>query len=149
MSRELDSLARGPLAMAAALALSLAVLWALLSQGITQHLVPPPENVGQSFFTSLKAHNYQAAHDELSVDLRQQVDAETLKQLNERLEAAGLSIDRASGESSHIQGTAATADIRVMLANGTEHSLTMPFTQDQGLWYIASLAPLEALVGAP
>jgi hypothetical protein len=149
MNRTLDSLARGPLAIAAVLAVSLAILWLLIGQGVTRFIVPPPENVGQLFFTSLKAHNFQSAHDHLSEDLRQQVAVSDLQQMTERLEQAAQRIEQASGESSQTQDASATAEIKLTMQDGTERTVAVPFTQENGLWQISSLAPLEALVGAP
>ena len=149
MNHDLDSLARGPLAIAAALAVALAVLWALVTQGVTHFIVPPPEEVGQLFFTSLKAHNFQAAHDQLSEELRQQVSPDDLQAMTERLEAATNGIDQASGENPQTQGQTATAEVKVKLQNGSEQTVQVPFAQEQGLWQIASLAPLEALAGTP
>ena len=149
MNHDLDSLARGPLAIAAALVLALAVLGALTAQGVTQFIVPPPHQVGQMFFTSLKAHNFTAAHEQLSEDLGQQVTVDDLKRLTERLEESAEGIDQASGENPRAQGKTATADVKVRLANGREQTVQVPFRLENGLWHITSLAPLEALAGPP
>ncbi len=147
MNRDLDSLARGPLLMVAALAVALAALWALLSQGVTEYIVPKPEQVGQTFFTSLKAHNFGSARDQLSSDLQQSVSAEDLREMTARLNAATDGIEQARGKASQVQGQSATAEVSVKLKNGDERTLDVPLTQTNGLWHITSLAPLEALSG--
>jgi hypothetical protein len=149
MNRDLQTLARGPLLIAALALLVVGAQWALVSQGANKFIVPPPDRVGQQFFTSLKAHNFQAAHDQLSEDLRQQVSADDLEAMTERLEQATQGIHQANGENPHTQGRTATADVKVKLENGHEQTVQVPFTQEQGLWQITSLAPLEALGGTP
>jgi hypothetical protein len=148
MKQALNSLARGPLLVAAALMMALAVLWALVSQGHAQYLVPPPEQVGQSFLTSLKAHNFEAAHGQLSEDLQQQVSAADLREMNARLDAARTGIEQASGQTAQTQGQTGTATVKVKLKDGTEQTVDWPVRQENGLWSITSLAPLEALIGS-
>ena len=149
MNRALESLVRGPLAITAVLVTALAILWALVAQGMTQFIVTPPDRVGQLFFGSLIAHNFQAAHGDLSRPMQAQVAVDNLRQLAERLEQAGRGIESASGESAQRQGQSATAEVKLTLADGTERTLTLTFTQENGVWRLSSLAPLEALVAAP
>jgi hypothetical protein len=149
MRPALNSLARGPLLVVAALIVALAVLWALVSQGYTQFIVPPPEQVGQSFFNSLKSHDFGAAREQLSQDLQQQVSADDLRQMNARLDAAKTGIEQASGQTAQTQGQTATATVEVKLKDGTEQTVEVPLHQENGLWSITSLAPLEALIGLP
>lgn len=146
MNRDLDSLLRGPLAIAAALALALLVLAALTAQGVTAIIVPPPDEVGQQFFTSLKAHNFDAAQQDLSEALRQQVTPGDLRDLARRLEAATHGIVQASGEDPQTQGDTATAQVRLTFQDGRERTVDVAFTREQGLWQISSLAPLQALI---
>jgi hypothetical protein len=147
MNRYLDSLARGPALMVTALVVALAVLWALVSQGITEFIVPKPEQVGQTFFTSLKAHNFGSARDHLSADLQQSVSAEDLREMTARLDQATNGIEHANGEASQVQAQTATAEVKVKLKNGEEPTVRIPLIQEDGLWHITSLAPLEALSG--
>jgi hypothetical protein len=148
MNRDLETLARGPLLIAALALLVVAAQWALVAQGANKFIVPPPDRVGQQFFTSLKAHNFQSAHDQLSQDLRQQVTPEDLQAMTESLEQAAQGINEASGENPREQGQTASAEVKVKLANGAEQTVEVPFTQENGLWHISSLAPLEALIGS-
>ncbi len=147
MNRDLDSLARGPLAIAAALALALLAVWGLVATGNTQFIVPGPEQVGQTFFSSLKAHNFGAAREQLSENLQQAVSAEDLRELTERLEQTADGINQANGEQAIEQGETATAEVKLQLANGTERTVAVPLAREHGLWVITSLAPLEALSG--
>ncbi len=147
MNRTLDSLARGPLAIVGALLAALALLWALVVQGQTTFIVPAPETVAEQFFAALQAHNYGAARDQLSDELRQAVSADDLRQMTERLSQTTSPIEAATGQSAQIQGQSATAAVQLKLKNGDEPTLAVPLSQAQGLWHITSLAPLEALIG--
>jgi hypothetical protein len=149
MNRDLDSLVRGPLAILGALVVALVVLGTLVAQGVTTFIVPPPEEVGQLFFTSLKAHNFEAAHNALSEPLRQTVTPADLRALERRLEETTQGIDQATGESATTQGDTATAEVKVTLENRRAPIVTVPMTLENGLWHIASLAPLEALIASP
>ncbi len=147
MNRDLDTLARGPLAIVAALALALLVIWGLVATGHTQFIVPAPEQVGQTFFASLKAHNFGAAREQLSESQQQAVSAEDLRQLTEQLEQTFGGINQANGQQAVEQGETATAEVKLQLRNGSERTVAVPLGREHGLWVITSLAPLEALSG--
>ena len=147
MNRAQDSLARGPLVIVAALAAALAVLRGLVTVEAAHFFVPAPEQVGQQFFGNLKSHDFGAARDALSDDLRQTVSADDLRHMNERLDRATHGIEQAYGEASQVQDQSATAEVKVKLKNGEEPTVQIPLIQEDGLWHITSLAPLEALSG--
>lgn len=146
MSRAADSLARGPLAIAAALALALTILWALTAQGVTTFIVPPPEQVGQQFFTSLKGHNFEAARHLVSSSLQTAVSAEELRRATRHMEQANFAIEQANGEGSIEQENTAISIVTIKLDNGTVRTVRIPMMRENALWVITSLAPLEALV---
>jgi hypothetical protein len=147
-SNGLAGLVRGPVVIVVVLALALAVLRGLVGLNLTDYVVPPPEQVGQLFFTSLKAHNYAAAHRDLRETLAQNFTPDDLRRINERLEAATPGIEQANGESADIHDRSATAEVVLRMNDGQKQTLSVPLEQgDDGLWTITSLAPLEALIG--
>ena len=131
------------LALAGVVLLALA---GLVSQGVEQVIVPPPENAAEQLVAALGARRYTGAMNQLSQDLQQQVREEDLRALVESIEQSGAQgIQDASGQSAQKQGSQATAQMQVKLGNNEEKTVELPLQKENGVWKVSSIAPLNGL----
>jgi len=136
---------RGPLAMAACLAVALLVTRALVGADRALFLVPRPEQEAQEFLKALQAHNYGAARHALTRDLQAQIMDEDLRALARELEERRPALEDARGVSAAVQGTAASATVELRREDGLRHHAEFRLERENGLWKLASIEPVQAL----
>lgn len=123
----------------------LVVIWTLVSLGFTTFLVPPPEMTAEQFLRALKAHRYEAARDQLSEEIQQQVTADDLRALVRTIEERHGGLNNVDGQGARIADDRAVATVVVTLGDGTAETLEFPLTKEQGLWKVASVEPVQRL----
>jgi hypothetical protein len=134
--------------LAGALALlggALLVLWALVSQGVTEVIVSPPEAVVEQLVRAMGAHRYEGALLGLSQDLRQQVHEEDLREIEGAIEHAHQGIWMVQGEQPLQQGERASAVASVHFDDGQDQSITLRLQKEQGNWKVSTIDPLRQL----
>src|SRR5512138_1618435 len=99
-------------------AAALLITWVAISTGSADLIVPSPEATGEGFLKAMKAHRYQAAHEVLASDLREQVSEEDLRDLGAALEARQGWISEARGRDDQQQGDRALATAVLRLTDG-------------------------------
>ena len=124
---------------------SLLMLNILISNGYSEHFVPPPDTTAEQFANALGAHRYEAALDLLGEDARSEVTVEDLHDLAERLESSRGGIEQAIGDGDEIQGDTATASVRVKLGDLSEETVEFSLEREDTLWKLASFDALESL----
>jgi hypothetical protein len=134
-------------AMVGLMALLLAAIALLVRADAAGWLVPPPEQVAEHFFKSLKAHNFGAARATLSGEAQASVSADDLREWQYDLEQVGRDVREAHGEDSQQQGDTAVATVQVELSSGEQVSVELPLEQVNGLWEITTLAPAQEQLG--
>ena len=136
----------GPLSIAGALLVCLGALWALVALDQTEHIVPAPEQVGESFFKDLAARDFGSARQQLAEDLRATTSASDLRTLADDVEQARQGLEDAHGLEAQEQAGIAQASVEVTLGDG-QPTVGVPLSQENGLWKITSLDPLLKLTG--
>ena len=122
------------------------VLGVLISQDITEFIVPPPENTAEQLVSALSAHRYEGAMNQLSQDLQQQVKEEDLQSLVKTIEQSpAQGIQDAHGQQAQEQGNQATAEVQVKLGTNEEINVAFPLKKENGIWKVSSLEPLRGL----
>jgi hypothetical protein len=124
---------------------ALLILAALISQGVTFAIVPPPGMPAEGLVRALKAHRYEGALEELSEELQQQVQEQDLRDLAEKIEQAHQGIEQVHGETVAQQEQDATAQVDVELDDGSQQTIELPLKKENGIWKVTSLDPLNAL----
>lgn len=139
---------KGPLAILLLLASVLLVIAILISAGITEFIVPPPEQVAAGMVDALGARRYEGALNQMSEEVKNQVRIEDLRQLVDEIEARHQGIDQAEGVDSQVQGDSASATVQVRTQDGQEHILQFPLSSQNGIWSVDSIDPLSQLAAS-
>jgi hypothetical protein len=127
---------------------TIGLLSVMVALGWTNMITPPPENAADGLVDALQAHRYEGALNQLSQDLKQQTNPEDLQALVKAIEESSLKgIEDAQGIDAQESDQAATARVQVKFANLQEQTFSFPLHKENGIWKVASLAPLQNLAG--
>jgi len=141
---------RPVLAILAVTTTALLLLSALISIGQASTLIPPPEGGATQFISARGAHRVTGARGQLSASLKEQVKEVQLLSLIRAIETSPLKgIKDAHEISSQEQGEQAIAHVKVKFGDHSEKIIEFPLEKENGLWKVASLAPLQALPKEP
>ena len=138
---------KAPATILGLLAGSLLILWTLISNGITQFITPEPADVAQQFVQALGTQRYDGALEQLNEELSNEVEAAELRTWAEAIHAKHGSMITVQGveTSPPPRPPADTARVRLKFEDGQELTLEFPVVQENGLWKISSIEPLETL----
>ncbi len=139
-------LAKPFLSVLAVLVLSLGLLaWLILGLGISEPLVPDPENVVKGFVTRLSSGRYESAQQALGDELKARYQIDALQQLNSSLEDKLGEYTVEPGGQQDQQGDQAAYLAQVKTVRGGMREWNFQLERDQrtGLWKISSLESLE------
>ena len=90
----------------------------VLGLGVAEPLVPDPENVSNAFIDALSSGRYDIARQELSDELKLQVSAEELEQLDEELKRRFGRYEPQPGGQTNRSGDQATYEAQVQATSG-------------------------------
>jgi hypothetical protein len=101
-------------------------------------LVPPPEQVSESFFKQIQLKRYSRAIPLLSSNLERKVTSYVLTELKREIEARIGAIEKVKGKEGIIKGDFASASAEVQ---GKEGSVDIPvkLLRQQGVWKVDSV----------
>lgn len=116
--------------------------WALVQWDFDRYLIPTPEVTVEQFFDALNSHDFQAARDELSERLQQDVEPDDLKALEQKIERAHQGIVATHAQNLEPQPSSTMTTVNLEFQSGAQRSFTLPLEKEQGLWKMTSIEPL-------
>jgi len=132
--------------MVAVLALALGITWAAINLSLERWFNPTPEITAENFISSLAAHRYTGAHNNLTSDLRDEVSLESLQILIAGIEVKKNGIEQAKAEEVQQYGDTAFVSVRIEMKDGSELTVELPLLRENGLWKISALEEMWTLV---
>lgn len=102
-------------------------------------LVPPPEQVSESFFKQVQMKRYSRALPLLEVSLKREVTPYVLSELRREVESKIGTIQKVKGEKGFINGDTASATAQL---KGEKKSMQIEvrLMRQQGVWKVSSVA---------
>jgi len=128
------------LGLLAGMLLVIALFVALDRAGL---IIPPPEKTAEQLVSALGAHRFAGARNQLSQDLRSQVEDADFTALVQGLEQSHQGILDVHELDSQANGRNATARVKIKWGDLQEDTLQFPLVKENGLWKVASLGPLR------
>jgi hypothetical protein len=123
-----------------AFALSAGALFGLRDRSV---LASPPEAVAEDFVRKLGTGRYVRAHEDLSDDLAQQVEPDSLRSLLHGLEQRTGRLLDVRGERLWMTNTAARAAAILTTEQGQKVEVELPLEWSNGEWSVADVRGLE------
>ena len=136
---------RSLVALVGLTAAMLVLIYAMLSAGIEQWLVPTPEATVESMVQALSAHRYEAIPSLLHSSARPEVSEAELAQLIQAIEQAHGEIESMQTSPSTHGAESASVTLEVHFADKTQQSVTLPLAKEKFLWRVTSIDALSAL----
>jgi cytosine/adenosine deaminase-related metal-dependent hydrolase len=134
-------------AVAALTAAMLLLIYAMLSAGIEQWLVPTPESTAESLVQAFSAHRYEAIPSLMHSDARPQVREAELARWIKAIEEARGGIESVEASASTQSAESASVTLEIHFADKTQQSVTLPLAKEKYLWRVTSIDGLAGLAG--
>jgi hypothetical protein len=114
---------------------------------VAEPLVPDPESVSNSFVGALSAGRYEIARQELSDDLKSQISAGDLRELDEEMQQQFGAYRPVPGGEPQKNGDQAIYEVQVDTESGKRLQPVFELERDPrtGLWQITSFDELRGL----
>ncbi len=114
------------------------IAWTFANGGFGRWVNPAPEKIAAEFISSLASHHYGGARSVLSSEQRSEMTLERLHILVASIEARSPGIDQANGKTSRTYGMTASAEVVVLMKDGSEVPVELTMIRENGLWKVYS-----------
>jgi hypothetical protein len=137
--RRSGALLLAPAGVVVVTAVSVLILWALLSRGMTAIITPAPESIAEQFGVALGARRYEGALNQLTGALKRSVKQEELKALVDQIERQHQGVEDIQAQAAQAQGDSATVDLQVKYEDGSQKTVQVALERENHLWKVSSL----------